>query len=68
MYLPADTGNINVPSVGDEIRTVRKARGMTLKQLSSHTECSVAYLSRIERDEARLSIELLTKNKCDIGC
>ena len=48
-------------SVGDEIRTIRKARGLTLKQLSRDAGCSAAYLSRIERGEARISIDLLTR-------
>ena len=47
-------------SVGDEIRTIRKARGITLKGLSKMAGCSAAYLSRIERGEARISIDLLT--------
>ena len=47
-------------SVGDEIRAVRKARGITLKQLSEQVGCSAAYLSRIERGDARLSTDLLT--------
>ena len=45
--------------IGNEIRTIRKARGITLKSLSAYTGVSVAYLSRIERGEARLSEELL---------
>jgi len=50
-------------TVGDEIRAVRKARQLTLKQLSELTGRSVAYLSRIELGEARISVDLLT----DIG-
>ena len=49
--------------MGDEIRAVRKARQLTLKELSRRTGRSVAYLSRIELGEARISVELLT----DIG-
>ena len=49
--------------MGDEIRAVRKARQLTLKELSQRTGRSVAYLSRIELGEARISVELLT----DIG-
>lgn len=45
--------------LGLEIREVRKARGLTLKDLSSQIECSVAYLSRIERGTTRVSVELL---------
>ena len=49
--------------MGDEIRAVRKARQLTLKELSKRTGRSVAYLSRIELGEARISVDLLT----DIG-
>ena len=49
--------------IGDEIRAVRKARQLTLKQLSERTGRSVAYLSRIELGTARISVDLLT----DIG-
>ena len=47
-------------TMGDEIRAVRKARQLTLKQLSKRTGRSVAYLSRIELGEARISVDLLT--------
>lgn len=50
-------------NVGAEIREVRKARGLTLKDLSERTGRSVAYLSRIERGDTRISVDLLT----DIG-
>lgn len=46
-------------SVGAEIREVRKARGMTLKDLSERTGKSIAYLSRIERGDSRISVDLL---------
>ncbi len=45
--------------LGLEIREVRKARGMTLNELSAQVDCSVAYLSRIERGTGRVSVELL---------
>ena len=62
---PSLTGKTNKKelTVGDEIRAVRKARQLTLKQLSELTGRSVAYLSRIELGEARISVDLLT----DIG-
>ena len=47
--------------LGQEIREVRKARGITLKTLSSEVSCSVAYLSRIELGTARISPELLAE-------
>ncbi|MGI9487092.1 MAG: helix-turn-helix domain-containing protein [Geminicoccaceae bacterium] len=45
--------------IGVEIREVRKARGVTLKDLSAQVDCSIAYLSRIERGAARVSVEQL---------
>lgn len=45
--------------LGSEIREVRKARGLTLDGLSQSIDCSTAYLSRIERGSARISVELL---------
>ena len=45
--------------LGLEIREVRKARGLTLNNLSAQVDCSVAYLSRIERGTTRVSVELL---------
>ena len=47
--------------LGAEIREVRKARGLTLQNLSASVSCSVAYLSRIERGTARVSSELLAE-------
>lgn len=44
--------------LGSEIREVRKARGLTLKELSETISCSTAYLSRIERGTARVSDQL----------
>ncbi len=45
--------------LGAEIREVRKARGLTLNALSDQVGCSTAYLSRIERGTARVSVDLL---------
>ena len=47
--------------LGAEIREVRKARNLTLKQLSKQISCSAAYLSRIELGTARISVELLNE-------
>ena len=59
----SDSDNKKALSMGDEIRAVRKARQLTLKELSQRTGRSAAYLSRIELGEARISVDLLT----DIG-
>lgn len=45
--------------LGAEIREVRKARGLTLDDLSDQLSCSTAYLSRIELGSARISDALL---------
>ncbi len=46
---------------GGEIRELRKARGLTLNQLSAQLSCSTAYLSRIELGAARASDTLLNE-------
>lgn len=45
--------------LGSEIREVRKARGLTLNELSAKTSCSTAYLSRIELGSAKVSTVLM---------
>lgn len=49
----------NIERQGAEIRELRKARGLTLNELSSELACSTAYLSRIELGTARASEALL---------
>ena len=51
--------------IGEEIRGLRKAQGLTLKQLASAAEISVGYLSEIERNLTRLPIGVL-KSICDV--
>ncbi len=48
----------SIPSAGSEIRELRKARGLSLKQLSNVTGISVSYLSVIERDAGNPSHEM----------
>lgn len=45
--------------VGNQIRGLRKAKGMTLQALASKTDLSVGYLSQLERDIASPSIRAL---------
>ena len=52
---------IDAESLGAEIREVRKARGITLKELSNQISCSMAYLSRIELGTARVSKPLINE-------
>jgi transcriptional regulator with XRE-family HTH domain len=51
--------------IGDEIRGLRKAQGLTLQQLASSAGISVGYLSEIERNLTRLPIGAL-KSICDV--
>jgi transcriptional regulator with XRE-family HTH domain len=45
--------------LGERIRQLRKARGLTLAQLGAATGLSHAFLSQVERDRARPSISTL---------
>lgn len=58
--ISAETGGREL-TIGMEIREVRKARGLTLKVVSDLTGVSVAHLSKIERGDTGISVELLTK-------
>lgn len=51
--------------IGEEIRGLRKAQRLTLKQLASGAGISVGYLSEIERNLTRLPIGVL-KSICDV--
>jgi transcriptional regulator with XRE-family HTH domain len=57
--MPEETRPDESQGIGTEIREVRKARGLTLKDLAAEVDCSIAYLSRIERGAARVSVDLL---------
>jgi transcriptional regulator with XRE-family HTH domain len=46
-------------SLGDEIRHMRKAKGLTLSALARKTGLSIGYLSQVERDISGLSIKAL---------
>lgn len=47
--------------VGEEIRRLRKEKGMTLKQLSNKIDLSHTYLSQIELGDRNISLEILSK-------
>lgn len=42
-----------IDSLGDNIRALRKRRGVTLESLSSRLGCSVGWLSQVERGKSR---------------
>lgn len=47
------------PIIGQRMRELRKAKGLTLKQLSAATDLSIGYLSQLERQDADPSIRAL---------
>jgi DNA-binding NtrC family response regulator len=48
-------------AIGRQIRDLRKARGLTLKQMARRTSLSVSLLSQIERAESSASVSSLFK-------
>ncbi|HUS69103.1 MAG TPA: response regulator, partial [Kofleriaceae bacterium] len=48
-------------TIGRTIRELRKARGLTLKQMARRTDLSVSLLSQIERAESSASVSSLFK-------
>ncbi len=59
MASTADRDSAAAPSVGSEVRQLRRAKGMTLKALGKAAGISQSYLSVIERDAGNPSIEVL---------
>lgn len=45
----------------NELRALRKARGLTLRGVSRLSGVSLTYLSEIERDKGNLSLDLLER-------
>lgn len=49
--------NINVKSLGADLRALRKARGLTLAQTAERLGRSVGWVSQVERDLSRPSVD-----------
>ena len=47
--------------LGEQVRNVRKSRGITLKELAEQTGLSIGYISQIERDLTDPSLSTLRK-------
>lgn len=54
-------------SIGEQLRDLRKARNLTLKEVSQAAGISVGYLSQIERNHSRLPIGVLKKISDALG-
>lgn len=48
------------PIIGARMRELRKAKGMTLKQLAEASELSIGYLSQLERQDTDPSVRALS--------
>lgn len=47
--------------IGRDIRAIRKNRGQTLSEIAVLADCSVGYLSEVERGERMISIKILSR-------
>jgi transcriptional regulator with XRE-family HTH domain len=56
-----------LPRVGETIRRLRQARGMTLQELAVASGVSVGMLSQLERDRANPSLRVLTQIRIALG-
>lgn len=53
--------------IGNQIRNLRKARRLSLQQMAEKLECSIGYLSQVERNQSRLTIDSLVKISRALG-
>jgi len=53
--------------IGSQIRDLRKARRLSLQQMAKKLECSIGYLSQVERNQSRLTIDSLVKISRALG-
>lgn len=51
--------DVDTPSVGEAVRRLRKAKGMTLQELASASGVSVGMLSQVERNLSSPSVRVL---------
>ena len=64
---PAQKQSADVLDLGNEIRQLRKVRGMTLQQLALATGRSVGFLSQVERNLTRPSVAALQDISAALG-
>jgi transcriptional regulator with XRE-family HTH domain len=63
----ADPLDRSVARLGERIRTLRHAQGLTLVQLAAATDLSHSFLSQVERGLARLSMSSLFRVATTLG-
>ncbi|KOP81778.1 helix-turn-helix domain-containing protein [Cytobacillus solani] len=47
--------------IGERIKSLRKERKLTLKQIADHTNLSISFLSQVERSKSSITLESLKK-------
>lgn len=53
-------------SIGSQIKTVRKEKGLTLEEVAKNT-CSISYLSKLENNLLKASVEILDGLEINLG-
>lgn len=54
-------------NIGSQIRHLRKMRQLSLQEMAEKLGCSIGYLSQVERNQSRLTIESLVKISRALG-
>lgn len=54
-------------AIGEQLRELRQAKGLTLKEVAERAAISVGYLSQLERNHSRLPIGVLKKISDALG-
>lgn len=62
-----DNSGADPHEVGEQIRELRKVKGLTLQQVADAAGISVGYLSQIERNQSKLPIGVLRKVSDTLG-
>lgn len=52
---------MQIEKLGERIRRIRKEHGLSLRSSASRAQISVAYLSKIEHDEANPTVDVLER-------
>ncbi len=58
---------INYKTLGDRIKTKRISQGITQEKFAEHMDVSVGYISQLERDISKVSLERLVSIFAQIG-
>jgi len=57
----------NSPTLGADLRALRKTRGLTLNDLATRLDRSVGWLSQVERDLSEPSVNDLRQISAELG-